>query len=62
MIDTPPTPRRLTLREAADAVRVSPDCMRRWIKIGIVPAIRVGPGGRYRIDADELARAVERRP
>jgi len=54
--------RPLKLREAADRVGVSPDTMRRWVKAGMVPATRVGPGGQFRIKAAELLAAVERRP
>lgn len=38
-----------TLPDVARFLNVSESSVRRWIKSGELPAIRVGPGGRYRI-------------
>jgi excisionase family DNA binding protein len=49
-------PRGLLTSEAARLIGVSPDTVRRWIHAGILPAKRLGPGGRIRIDPADLER------
>lgn len=50
-----------TLDTATSARRagVTPDSIRRWIRLGYLHPVRVGPGRRYRIDADELAAVID---
>ncbi len=48
--------RPLKLREAADRLQVSPDTVRRWIKAGVLPAVRVGLAGSYRVLPADLDR------
>lgn len=52
----------LTLRQAADELKLSPDTVRRWIKAGFLPAYRVGRQGQYRITKADLRDAAVRRP
>jgi len=46
----------LTPREAADRVGMTPDTIRRWVKLGLLPmAMRYGLQGRYyRVRASDL--------
>lgn len=55
-------PTVLSLPEAARQLSVSEDAIRAWIKKGLLPAVKVGPGGRYRIAQVDLDRLVEREP
>jgi excisionase family DNA binding protein len=49
----------LTVREAADRLRVHPVTLRHWIADGRVPAVQLGgPGKAVRLDSDELDRWV----
>ncbi|WP_164975643.1 helix-turn-helix domain-containing protein [Sphingobium fluviale] len=48
----------LTLKDAADLLCVHPNTLRRWIKIGRVPAVRLGRHWRF-IEADLVAAARE---
>ena len=55
----PPAPAQfpdlLTLREAADALRVSTLTARRWAKAGRVPAVRLpGPNGKLLIPREAI--------
>jgi excisionase family DNA binding protein len=51
----------LTVREAADRLRVHPVTLRHWIAEGRVPAVQLGgPGTAVRIDPDELEHWVYR--
>ncbi|NJD28171.1 MAG: helix-turn-helix domain-containing protein [Chloroflexi bacterium] len=54
--------RRLTsLPEAARELGIHESTVRRWIKAGLLPADRIGPGRRYRIarhDLDRLRKSV----
>jgi excisionase family DNA binding protein len=52
--------RQLTLPEVADLLHVSEASVRRWIKAGRLPAIRVGPGGRFRVALRDLDRVREK--
>jgi excisionase family DNA binding protein len=45
----------LTVRQAADRLAVSPPTLRRHIRAGRLPAVRVGPAA-VRIRADEVDR------
>ena len=49
----------LTVEEAADILRVSRPTIRRWVKAGRLPAIRVGPR-HLRIRRGELTRVEKR--
>ena len=58
-VTRPPTPPRspdlLTLREAADALRVTESTARRWAKAGRVPAVRLpGPNGKLLIPREAV--------
>jgi excisionase family DNA binding protein len=49
----------LTVREAADRLRVHPVTLRHWIPDGRIPALQLGgPGKAVRLDADELDRWI----
>jgi excisionase family DNA binding protein len=48
----------LTLSEAADACRVTPGTIRRWVKTGKLDAVTL-PGGTYRIRHEDLARLIQ---
>lgn len=51
----------LTLRQAAIYLGVHDNTIRRWIKMGTLPALRVGAGGHFRVkpsDLDALVRAA----
>lgn len=45
--------------EAARRAGVSGDTIRRWARLGYLHPVRVGPGRRYRIDAEELAAVID---
>ena len=52
----------ITASQAAAMLNVSSDSIRHWIKIGLLPARRVGPGARLRINpADLEVLATQRR-
>lgn len=50
------TDRLLSLREAAALIGVSPDTARRYVKDGLLPAVRVGPQGMFRVRPDDVRR------
>jgi excisionase family DNA binding protein len=50
--------RLLTLKEAARRLGVSRETVRRWIKIGVIRAVRVGKN--HKIPEAELTRLVGR--
>ena len=47
----------LTIREAADALRLSYDTTRRWVLDGRLPSIALGPRTR-RVPAHQLAKFI----
>ncbi len=47
----------LTLRETAQRLRVRPETLRRWIRNGVLPAVRIP--GRYLVAESDLAMALE---
>ena len=47
----------MTIQEAADALRVAPVTVRRYIRSGRLRAVRVGRG--LRVDKDDVARVPE---
>ena len=49
----------LTLREAADAMKVSESTVRRLVRQGSLTAYKVGDRGQLRIKRDDLERYVE---
>ncbi len=51
--------RMVTVKEAAQALGVSYDCIWRFVKRGKVRAFREGPRGHYRIVEAELVAALE---
>jgi excisionase family DNA binding protein len=51
--------RPLSLREAAVALNVSMQTLRRWIKIKLVNAIKVGRYGHYKLRPAEIRRVLE---
>lgn len=50
----------LTTRQAADRTSVSVDTIRRWIRIGVLPAVRIGPTSKniriHPADLDKMVR------
>jgi excisionase family DNA binding protein len=49
----------LTVREAADFARVTPNTIRMWVRKGVLRHVRVGPGaGLIRLREDDLTRVV----
>jgi excisionase family DNA binding protein len=48
--------RELLTTEAAEILGVTSATIRRWVSAGVLPARRVGPGGRIRIDPADLER------
>lgn len=56
-----PSPRELTLREAADLCRMAPDTVRGWVKSGQLHARKVGPQKQYRISPDDLQKFLDQR-
>ena len=49
----------LDTAEAARRAGVSGDTIRRWARQGYLHPIRVGPGRRYRINAEELSAVID---
>jgi excisionase family DNA binding protein len=57
--------RLYNLTEAAAELRLHPNTIRRWVRSGRLPAIRVGPQGRFRVastDLQEMVQVVEPEP
>ncbi len=50
-----------TVREVADRYRVTPNCVRKWISVGKLAAVKT-PGGSIRIRAEDLPGLVPSRP
>ena len=49
----------LTIGEAADRFKVHPDTLRVWVRKGVLPHVRVGPGsGRIRVRVEDLAQVM----
>jgi excisionase family DNA binding protein len=46
----------LTSREVAQLYRVNPETVRRWVRKGILPVIRVGPTHRIRFCESQVQR------
>ena len=44
----------LTVKEAAQRLKVNPQTVRRWIGRGVLPAARLGGGKEWRIRAEDL--------
>jgi excisionase family DNA binding protein len=57
-MDAAKSPHLLTVKEAADAIRVSKDSIYRRIESGELPARRIGRHGPLRIERDELDRLL----
>lgn len=51
--------RPLSLRESAVALNVSMQTLRRWIKLKLVNALKVGRYGHYKIRPAEIRRVLE---
>lgn len=49
------SPVLLSLPQAARELGVCESTVRRWIKGGVLPALVVGPGRRYRVEAANVA-------
>lgn len=49
-----PTERLLTVSEAASLTRVSTDSVRRWCRLGLLPAFKAGERGHYRVRIEDL--------
>jgi excisionase family DNA binding protein len=52
--DTSEVATSLTLRQAAIYLGVHDETIRRWIKDGRLPAVKVGIAGHYRVRRDDL--------
>lgn len=52
----PDTQRLLTIREAAELLKINPEVMRRWLRCGRVPGLKIGSD--WRIRATDLAALV----
>jgi excisionase family DNA binding protein len=52
-------PELLTANEAAERLRVSGDTVRRWIRLDILPAVRL-PSGQVRIRREDVERLLQR--
>ena len=50
----------LTVTEAAQLLRMSPDAIRRWAREGHLKASKVGLSGRYRIRPEDLQEMVKK--
>ena len=48
--------RALLVSEVSARLGITPDTVRRWVKDGLIPAQRLGPGRRILIDPDDLGR------
>ena len=48
-------PDPITTKEAARRLGVHRDSVARWIRLGLIPALRT-PGGRYRLDPEVVER------
>jgi excisionase family DNA binding protein len=48
----------LTVTEAAERVRVSPETIRNWLKDGYLKGTRL-PGGDYRVNSEDLERILK---
>ena len=48
------SPSLVSLPQAARELAVAESTIRRWIKDGELPAIKVGPAGRYKIELGDL--------
>ena len=49
----------LTLREVAEAMKVSESTVRRWIRAGALTAYKVGQRGQLRVRDEDLERYLE---
>ncbi len=50
----------LTLREVAEAVKVSETTIRRWVRDGSLAAYKVGKRGQLRVKEEDLEAFLER--
>ena len=50
----------LTVSEAAQLLRISPDAIRRWARTGYLKADKVGLSGQYRIRPEDLQEMLNR--
>ena len=51
--------RLYTPDQVAEILQVSVSTVKRWLLIGELPGIKIGPGGYWRIRSDDLAAYVE---
>ena len=49
----------LTLQDVAEVLKVSESTVRRWIRIGHLPAFKIGARGQLRVRQDELEQFLE---
>jgi excisionase family DNA binding protein len=52
----------LTSREVAQLYRVNPETVRRWVRKGILPVVRVGPTQRIRFCEAHVQRYFREEP
>lgn len=48
-----------TPNQVADILQVSAVTVKRWLNKGVIPGIKIGPGGQWRIRSDELTDYIE---
>jgi PTS system nitrogen regulatory IIA component len=48
----------MTIKEVAEAVKVSVSTVRRWVRDGLVPAYKVGSKGQLRFRLEEIEQFV----
>ena len=53
------TTRLYTPDQVAEILQISISTVKRWLLVGELPGIKIGPGGHWRIRSDDLAAYVE---
>lgn len=45
--------------QVADILQVSVVTVKRWLNKGVIPGIKIGPGGRWRVSSDDLNNYID---